>query len=99
MRVYIAQVLCPNRHCIIGVAKEYETEEEAQELLAEAHNRHQTMLRTRMINDYCGICLSKTVVIELGLLKAKTMEEAEPVLKELERRQAATAAFFKASKQ
>jgi hypothetical protein len=91
-RVYIAQLLCPHRHCIVAVAEEFGTLEEAEDLRKLLAPIFEQILGHR---DRCALCGSSDFHIEIHRTLFRTMEEARPALFEQEARQYLTQRFLK----
>jgi hypothetical protein len=70
--VRIVQVLCPDRHCIVGACYD-DTDPETKE---RAHAGLASLLKT--INPWCGICGSTKLEFEDMPTKYKTLEDARP---------------------
>jgi hypothetical protein len=96
--VYIAQLKCPNNHCVIGVAHAFETAEEAQQLEPLVMGTFRHGVQAGVLNNECGLCHSTTLHVEVKPTAFRTMEEARPMLREEERKQAMTAQAIKASR-
>lgn len=83
VRVWIAQCLCPQRHCIMAAAGEAATREEAEERLVEPlREETRQALEAKAINPWCAICGATEWSIDLGRSAWLTLEEAAPFLKE-----------------
>jgi hypothetical protein len=93
--IWIAQILCPDRHCIQAAAFD-----DAQtpliwaqaELIATAEHR----VRDGAICRECVICGSAAWRIEVGRTRFATMDAARPEIERLERENDATRRFFAA---
>lgn len=73
--INICQLLCPERHCILGMAydpEDYSPREIETKIVMGAIGMR--------IDPRCGICGSTQTHFEHGTTKFKTMEEAEPEL-------------------
>jgi purine-nucleoside phosphorylase len=90
--IYIAQCLCPSRHCIAALAFDPRdtTPEAATELLRMTIEDH---IRRQVINPWCGLCHSRDFLYDAQPTRFKSMDEAKPYLLELERRQLSLAAL------
>lgn len=80
MEIWLVQLLCPERHCIMAAAYEREGIESgpgAEESLKGA-------IRENGLNWECGICMKKELHFEHGKTPFKSMEEAYPRLKQVE---------------
>lgn len=83
MSIYLTQLLCPQRHCIVAVGwddTDY-TETSIQEVLKKEMAAHG-------IQQQCGLCGSCVLKFETRLTPWKSIAEAQPVLKECEMEQA-----------
>lgn len=82
--VYLTQLLCPQRHCLMAAAWEEhrscasEAEHQLRELFAEA-------VKSGRLNPYCGLCRSETLHCESQRTSWSTLAEAEPQLRKQER--------------
>lgn len=97
MRVWIAQCLCPDRHCILAVSGEAEGVADATtEILDPLRAQVSALVKTGAINPWCGICRAADVTwrYELGRTRFRTMEEARPELEASQREQAVTRAVM-----
>lgn len=97
MTVWIAQCLCPDRHCIVATAGEAETEELACIVILRVVRRAvERAVREKIINPWCSLCGAdhRSWHYEVGRTAFRTMEEAVPQLREIERQQAVTNALW-----
>jgi hypothetical protein len=96
--IYIAQCLCPSRHCIMAVAFDalHVTPEAGADLLRMTVEDY---IRRKVINPWCGLCHSRDFRYEAQPTRFETMEQAMPHVKELERQQAKTATLLGGSAQ
>lgn len=94
MKVRIIQLLCPARHCMMAVAYESATGEALPDKMQAFQESVKIGFGARVFNPWCGICRSHQLVYEDGATIFKTMEEAMPFLREMEKRQAWTRKFF-----
>lgn len=78
MSVWVAQLLCPSRHCIIGLAYMEGQKDLVEEKIFEA-------LDKGGIKRECWICLSRDLHVEHGRTKFKTLEEAHEPLMSIQR--------------
>ena len=77
--IWITQWLCPRRHCAIALAWD------DQEITAEeAERRGEQTFTQRILNRWCGIC-GGSLHVEHGRTRFKTMDEALPHVKEIEK--------------
>ena len=98
MKVRIIQLLCPSRHCVIAGAYESPDGTEIAEETERLYVRFAVLVLLDGLNPWCGICQSKILAPEDRATDFTTMAEAMPFTKQSEAEQAATRAFFKASK-
>ena len=94
--VRIVQLLCPSRHAVLAAA--YETPDGAEEPnKAEAlRKQFQEFQKPPMnLNPWCGICESRELHTEDAATRYATIEEAWPALEETQRRNLATAEYFR----
>jgi hypothetical protein len=97
MSVWVAQCLCPQRHCIMAVADVADDEGAAQlTLLPALRATVNEWLRSGAANPWCALChaSAETWRFEVGDTKLATMEQAAPVLRQSEREQAMTRDLF-----
>jgi hypothetical protein len=97
-KVRMVQLLCPERHCVMGFAYESEDGKADRQMSVCVTTRFDLMVKTGYVNPWCGLCKSKDLHTEDGATVFATMEEARPRLLEMEREQAAAREFWKASK-
>lgn len=95
-RVWIAQCLCPDRHCILAAADEAETEQEAIGIRTRLHDQVVSLVRSGAINPWCGLCnaAQSTWHFEVGRTRWRTMAEALPAMRAEELKQAVTSVVF-----
>lgn len=97
MRVWIAQCLCPQRHCIVALSHECETRAQAERLadLLRAAIA-ETCGEGKDFNPWCSICGAKqeTWHIEIGRTPYRSMAEAMPHLRRTEQENLATNALL-----
>lgn len=96
-RVWIAQCLCPQRHCILAAAHEADGEAEARAIiLSPLREQIDGLLKIHAINPWCGICRSPvdTWTYEIGRTRWATMAEAAPEIRKSEAEQVATGAIL-----
>lgn len=92
-RVYLAQCLCPQRHCILAAASVATSPLAAQMSLAMTLRGTITkMLADGVLNPWCDLCeaSSDTWTYEVGRTPYRTLAEAQPHLDASERAQRAT---------
>jgi hypothetical protein len=80
--IWISQWLCPERHC--SIASAWDDQETTRQ---EVEERGQRLYREGKVNPWCGIC-GQDLKVEHGRTRFKTMAEAEPELRRLERENA-----------
>jgi len=90
--IYIAQCLCPSRHCIIAVA--FDEKDGVNTTLEQFEVLVKNYISEGKINPWCGICGSEQWSYEAGRTRFETMEEALPQLERLERQQSLTRAIL-----
>ena len=95
MKVWIAQLLCPSRHCVLACAGEYVNAEDAEVMREMLQRSFDEAVRHGYLNPWCGLCQSRELHIEIGATRFTTLAEATPALRENEANQAATAQFLK----
>ena len=88
MRVYIAQMLCPDRHCMMATAGEFTSQHDAEVMGPALQEFVDSMVEQKVLNPFCGICQSRTLRIEVRSTTFTSMAEAEPVLQRLATEQA-----------
>lgn len=95
-RVWIAQCLCPQRHCVMAVADEATDVASAEPIRVKLIKSVADLLRTKAINPWCGLCQSPfdSWRYELGRTQWGSTAEALPALKQLAAEQAVTRAIF-----
>ena len=76
--LWLAQLLCPQRHCLCALAYDIE-ETPAADIEAKLHKIGSGELAG--LNPWCGLCGSKDLRIEHGKLFTDDWDEALPVLK------------------
>jgi hypothetical protein len=99
MKVYLAQVKCPNNHCVLGGAAEFE--EDAQKI--EAFGKlvmleFEWLIKRGALNRKCEICNSTIFGVHVEATGFQTMEEAAPHLAASEAAQLATVQMLRASR-
>jgi hypothetical protein len=96
-RVWIAQCLCPQRHCIMAGADEAKSGAEAeQKVMRYLRETVEEWLARGTINPWCGLCGApqESWTFELGRTRWATLEEALPEMRKSEAEQAATSAVW-----
>jgi hypothetical protein len=85
MAVYVCQLLCPERHCVMGSV--YEDSSDPRD---DIRDISENMVRAKMtefkLKWECGICDSKELRFEHGRTRFKTMDEAAPFMLEQQER-------------
>lgn len=81
-RVWIAQCLCPARHCILAAAGEADTDEEARALIKPLRGSVAMFIDSRAINPWCGLCKAPadSWTYEVGRTAWASIAEATPAL-------------------
>ena len=95
--VYIAQLLCPQRHCLAALAQEC-TAEEARRLKPQLEMQFAELVaKAKLVGGAsCSICGARSLHIETARSKFQTMEDAAPHLLVQEMLQRETAAYLHA---
>ena len=96
-RVWLAQCLCPQRHCMLASAGLATTGAEALELVATPLRKAvNELIAGKVLNPWCGICQAAiaTWTFELGRMEFTTMEDAEAALRQSEADQLRTAEWY-----
>ena len=85
--IYIVQLLCPARHCLIGalIGPDFSSQQE-QKFMGYFHR----LVADEDINPWCHTCGSREIRAECRPTKYRTMEEAKQAAKELEAEQMET---------
>lgn len=87
MTVWICQCLCPDRHAMLAIAGEADSEAEAQAAIRTTLRRNVIeLLRIGALNPWCAICGAHRATwrYELARTRYATMEEAAPELARLQ---------------
>lgn len=96
-KVWIAQLKCPENHCVIATAAEIP--DGASNMLAlTLEARFNELVEQGLLRRECGICKSQKLHVEVNRTIFDSMEQAAPALQESHRQQLATAEYLKASK-
>lgn len=93
MTVWICQCLCPDRHCMLAIVGEAESEEEAKSgVSAPLRRKMVEALNEGILNPWCNLCGADRATwrYELRRTKFATMEEAIPHMHEIEAANIAT---------
>ena len=96
-RVWIAQCLCPQRHCVLAASGVADSEEAAStEIAWPFRGAVEEALQAGLLNPWCALCKAgcETWRYEVGRTRFSTMEEAAPLLQQIEAEQAATRAVW-----
>jgi hypothetical protein len=91
--VWITQCLCPQRHCIVAAAGEAEDQADAEEAVDKPLRlKVAAMLKSEAVNPWCSMCKARleTWRYETRRTRFRSMEEAEPALRQEEAAQAVT---------
>jgi len=85
--IRILQCLCPARHAVVGAAYDPEAPgTSTEEIKRHVAEQLAMMVASGVIDPWCGLCGAKVDDWhwEDGITKYRTMEEAQPALKQLE---------------
>lgn len=96
-RVWIAQCLCPQRHCILASAGEADDATAAEKtVVAELRKQMDALLLAGVLNPWCGLCKAAAADwhYEVGRTRFASMDEAQESLKTIEREMAMTAILY-----
>jgi hypothetical protein len=86
-RVWLAQVLCPQRHAVIAGAAEIDNLDEVASIIVKPLlEKLKFLMNEGNINPWCNICGAKhdTWKVDAGQTRFHTLGEAEPMLRHLE---------------
>lgn len=100
-KVYIAQLKCPNNHCILALAGEYgegDADAQATNLAYRLARQFGELVDGGTLRRECGLCKATDLTVEVAKTRFRTMEEAEPALRESAAAQAQSAAWLKSSR-
>ncbi len=97
MKVWLAQLKCPNNHCVMALAGEIE-DADTDRLVIKLHSGFDELVERRGIHRECRICKSTTLHVEVNKTRFNSLDEAQPALIESQRQQMATAEFLRQSK-
>lgn len=94
--VWIAQCLCPARHCVLAAANEAETDDEAQAIGDRLRDAVAMLIRAEVLNPHCGLCGagSETWGYELAKTGFASLNQAQPLLRQMEAEQRRVAQTF-----
>lgn len=98
-RVWLAQCLCPERHCILAAADLADSAAEAQAIVASLEQAVAEVLAKGLIDPWCGLCRApaESWRVEVGRTAWRDLADARPVLEQVEREQRATAAAWRSN--
>ena len=96
--VYLAQLLCPERHCIVANARFCSTPQDVESLASELRAAFAAGIKNKLWNPWCGLCRCMALHVETGRTAYATMKEAAPALKAAAEAQRVTAEFLKAGR-
>lgn len=96
-KVWIAQLKCPNNHCVCAVAAEI-MPEDASGLEATLWSGFEHLVETGKAYRECGICKSTSLHAEVRRTIFNTLAVALPAMEESQRQQMATATFLRESR-
>jgi hypothetical protein len=97
VHVWIAQCLCPLRHCIIAAAIEAEGPAAAQENgIVPLRTTIDSLLNSRTLNPWCALCHASSSgwTYEVRRTQFSSLAEAEPTLRQVEADQIVTNALW-----
>lgn len=99
-RIWIAQVLCPYRHCILATAFD-EADDDPTDAKDDLWSSVTLGVTAGRLDRRCGICGDDMILwhVEAGPTRWTTIDEARPFLKEAQRANLATRAFIDYVKQ
>lgn len=87
--VWLVQLLCPNRHCIIAAAYDPESSNESESI-----EKLEELRKNLKLNPWCGLCGSTSLRYEAGPTVFGTMGEALPELAKCQIQQILTAELY-----
>jgi hypothetical protein len=90
VKVYIAQLLCPLRHCVMMMPGECESDELAAALAEHVRQSFDALVAAGAMRAVCGICGSRELAVEVAATVFNTLAEAMPTFAESARRQEET---------
>ena len=96
MAVYLAQCLCPQRHCIMALADEHESDREAEKLRGALRGKVFAFLKSGALRGWCALCGADRATwrYEVGATGWETTAEALEPLRQLEAEQVLTNAIW-----
>ena len=94
MAVWLAQCLCPSRHCLLAVASDAL---EGQALIAVLQGDVADAVEVGGMDPWCGLCGARraTWTYEVGRTIFATLREAEPALRATEAAQVRSRALLR----
>lgn len=94
--VWIAQCLCPERHCVLAAAAVAASAEEAQTIAAALKKTVAETVANGIIDPWCGLCLAprESWHIEVARTRWRDLADARAALEECEREQRQTAVLW-----
>jgi hypothetical protein len=97
MTVWIAQCLCPDRHCIVAAADEAESRMAAEYILQVLRRQVTDLVKNGTLNPYCGICEAPSAQwhYEVARTRFETLANAMPELRETEAENLVAAAVWR----
>lgn len=98
MKVYIAQLLCPRRHCVVASVGEFQSIQDAQTLGESLRTTFDSAVTAGIFDPWCGICKSRELRVEVAPTVYDTMAAAKPAIEMLERENAETAKYIKSTR-
>ncbi len=93
-KVWIAQLKCPQNHCVCAVAAEIADDQTAQ-LEAKLWAGFNHLVEVGELIYECGICKATRLHVETKRTSFATLALAVPTLEESQRQQLATATFLR----
>lgn len=96
--VYIAQLLCPARHCVLASAEYCWEPSAVEDLGARLEEKFAALVARGILNPHCEICRSRDLQVETMRTRFETLEEALPALRLTEALQRQAADFWKAGR-
>jgi hypothetical protein len=96
IRVWIAECLCPQRHCVLAASGEAPSELGAEPIRALLVKQVAELLRAELLNPWCGLCHApaESWRYELGRTRFASMAEARPDMEQNAAEQAITRAVW-----
>lgn len=98
MKVYLSQIKCPQGHCIVALAGEFETATEAEALRVQVVAQFDDWVAKGVLNRKCGLCGSADLHPDLNATVWTSMKQAADPLRQSERNQQIAAADQKAKR-